>query len=121
MKITSIILLGGFAVASLLLAEPSPPPKALASGESVWRKDGQVMLVRGGKATPLEDEVTVTGNLKMMTNGFFTVKGGKERELKEGQSLSVDGTLTSADCSVMPVWDHVAMKNGRITVMRDGE
>src|SRR5260370_40584635 len=57
----------------------------------------------------------------MMTNGFFIVKGGKERELKEAQSLSVDGTLTSADGTGMPVWDHVAMKNGRITVVRDGE
>jgi hypothetical protein len=121
MKITSIILLGGFAVAGLLQAAPSPAPPALASGESVLRKDGQVMLVRGGKATLLEDEVTVAGDVKMMTNGFFTVKGGKERELKEGQSLSVDGTLTSADGTVMPVWDHVAMKNGRITVVRDGE
>src|SRR5260370_26717630 len=121
MKITSIILLGGFAVGGLRLGAPSPAPRALAAGESVLREDGQVMLVRGGKATLLEDEVTGGGDVKMMTNGFFTVKGGKERELKEGQSLSVDGTLTSADGTVMPVWDHVAMKNGRITVVRDGE
>lgn len=121
MRITSFILLGGFAVASLVLAAPDRPPRALASGESVLRKDDQVMLLRGGKSTLLEEEVTVAGDVKMMTNGFFTVKGGKERELKEGQSLSEDGTLTSADGSVMPVWDHVAMKNGRITVVRDGE
>src|SRR5260370_26215025 len=99
MKITSIILLGGFAVASLLLAEPSPAPRALASGESVWRKDGQVMLVRGGKATPLEEAVTATGDLKMMTNGFFTVKGGKEGDIKEGQHLRVIRTLSSQDAS----------------------
>jgi hypothetical protein len=121
MKITSFILFGGLAAAGLLQAAPNPPPRALASGESVLRQDDQAMLVRGGKSTLLEEEVTVAGDVNMMTNGFFTVKGGKERELKAGQSLSEDGTLTSADGSVMPVWDHVAMKNGRITVVRDGE
>src|SRR6266704_1426660 len=121
MKITSFILLGGLTAAGLLLAAPDRPPRALASGESVLLKDGQVMVVRGGKSTLLEEEVMVAGAVKMMTNGLFTVKGGTERELKEGQSLSEDGTLTSADGSVMPVWDHVAMKDGRITVVRDGE
>src|SRR5260221_12081215 len=96
MKITSIILLGGFAVAGLLLADPSPAPRALASGESVLRKDGQVMLVRGGQATLLEDEVTVAGGGKIMTHGFFAVKGGKERELKQSQGPSVGGTLDRA-------------------------
>src|SRR2546427_9222486 len=96
MKITSIILFSGFAVAGLLLAAPSPAPRALASGESLLRKDGQVMLVREGKATLLEDEVTVAGGGKMMSKRVFTLKRGKERGIKKRQSLNVGGALTNA-------------------------
>ena len=39
---------------------------------------------------------------------------GKTRHLEAGQILRADGILLNPDGSVMPVFDHIAMSNGRV-------
>jgi hypothetical protein len=89
--------------------------------DRVLVKDGKVVAVQAGKTVELEKEIALPGEIKVMTNAVFTVRGGRERPLKEGQVLGADGMLTSPDGSVVPVFDHLAMKNGRPLLTRDGD
>jgi hypothetical protein len=113
-KATALLLLTG--IAASLCARAEEPGKV----GRVMRKDGQTVVVKGGAMLPLEEEVTFPNDLKVFTNGTYVVKQGKPRELKEGQSLGADGMLTSLDGSILPVFDHVTLKQGRVQVMRDG-
>src|SRR5438477_1183974 len=84
-------------------------------------KEGKMMIVQDGKTIHMEKNVLLPHDIKVTTNGTFTVNNGKQRELKEGQVLDSDGMLTSPDGSVAPVLDHVAMKNGKLLLVQDGE
>ncbi len=121
MKTSTIKSLGAAAALGLFLAVLDLPAQESGGVERVTRKDGKVMIVKGGSSAPLEKEITLPHDIKVMTNGTFTVKGGKSRELKEGQVLNKDGTLLNTDGSIMPVMDHVTLKNGRVVLVKDGE
>jgi uncharacterized cupin superfamily protein len=83
---------------------------------------GKMMIVEeGGKTVPMEENVVLPGDIKVSTNGTFTVKGGKKRTLQEGQVLDKEGMLTSPDGSVVPVVDHITMKKGQLLVVQDGD
>jgi hypothetical protein len=89
--------------------------------EQVMKKDGKVVYRQGGQTQALRLEITLAANVTFMTNGLFKVGDGKLRELKEGQTLSADGTLLSADGSLMPVIDHLSVQAGRVVLVKDGE
>ena len=91
------------------------------TAERVMLKDGKLLSVEGGKTTPVKEAVYLPYEIKVTTNATFTVNKGKERHLKEGQVLDKEGMLTSPDGSVEPVIDHVAMKNGKLILVKDGE
>jgi hypothetical protein len=78
-------------------------------------------VTRAGKTEPMTEPVTLPNDIKVATNGTFTVKSGKERQLKEGQVLGKDGMLTSSDGSIEPVFDHVALKAGKMMLVKDGQ
>ena len=78
-------------------------------------------MVQEGKPSPMRGEITLSNDVTVKTNATFTVKGGKVRYLKEGQSLSRDGTLLSPDGTSTPVVDHVTMKAGKAVLVKDGE
>jgi hypothetical protein len=69
----------------------------------------------------------LTANLKLpfdvevTTNGTFKVAGGRERKIEAGQVVRSDGWLLNSDGSVQPLFDHVAMKEGKVLVVRDGQ
>ena len=106
----------GFAL-TLATALAAPPEKI----DKVQFKGGVVTTEQNGKPVTLEEEVTLPNEVKVKPDGSFIVGKGKPRQLKEGQSISADGTLASADGSVMPVVDHVVLKNGRPLLVTDGE
>jgi hypothetical protein len=89
--------------------------------EQVMKKDGKVVYRQGGQTQALRLEITLAGNVTFMTNGLFKVGDGKLRELKEGQTLRADGTLLSADGSLMPVIDHLSVQAGRVVLVKDGD
>lgn len=91
------------------------------SVDSVTFRDGKMFMVLEGQTLPMTNEVVLPGDIKVQTNGLFKVKGGKERQFKEGQTLDAQGNLHGADGSLSPVVDHVTMNRGRLTVVRDGE
>ena len=93
-----------------------------AAVKSVQFKNGTVLVSRdGGAVHAATNEITLPEAVKVMTNGAFTVSGGKKRNLRDGQSLGADGNLTSRDGTVEPVADHVVMKGGRLRLVKDGE
>src|SRR5439155_120128 len=91
------------------------------TAERAMLKDAKMMIVQDRKTIRMEKNVVLPHDIKVTTNATFTVNNGKARQLKEGQVLDSDGMLTSPDGSVAPVVDHVAMKNGKLFIVQDGE
>ena len=101
----------------LLIAQAAEQPLP----EKVIKQDGKVLAVSGGKAAPFEKPIAFPGGVLVSTNGQFTVKKGKVRELKEGQALTAEGVLFNPDGSVAPVTDHIVVRGGKVLVVKDGE
>ena len=91
------------------------------AAERVMKKDGKVLATSGGQSGVLTKPVLFPGDVLVNTNGTFTVKKGKLRELREGQTLTMDGVLYNPDGSVTPVVDHITMRGGRVYVVKDGD
>jgi hypothetical protein len=91
------------------------------AGERVMFKGGEVFLLQNGKPVALEKDLEFPKQIKISTNGTFTVNNGKPRAFAEGQILDREGMLTSPDGSVAPVVDHVTVKDGKVVIVRDGE
>jgi hypothetical protein len=108
-------------VAALLLAANTSLVFAQGGASTVvlWRTN-TVLLQAGNGWEPLPQDLTMPGDIKVLTNGTFQIAAGKIRELKEGQMLRGDGYLINADGSTMPVVDHIAMK-GSVAIVKDGE
>ena len=106
-----------------LAAVCTPAVSARAGGavDGVTVKDGMVYVMRGDQLEALTNNLELPFDVEMITNGNFTVANGKERKLQEGQILRSDGWLVSPDGSVQPVLDHLAMLEGKIFVVRDGQ
>jgi len=95
--------------------------QANSFSEGVICFTNRTLLQRRGELTLLPDPMTMPGGIKVLTNGTFRVNEGRIRSLEAGQILRADGTLLSPDGSVTPVFDHIAMSNGRVLVFKDGE
>src|SRR5437868_1704975 len=89
--------------------------------EAVTVRGGEMYSLRGEQAQLLTAELKLPFDVEIKTNGTFQIAAGKERKLEEGQVLIRDGWLLNSDGSIQPVFDHVAMKSGRVIVVRDGE
>jgi hypothetical protein len=100
---------------------PLVPARAADGPDAVTVKDDKVYAVTGERSEVLTAELKFPDKVVVTTNGTFTVASGKERKLESGQLLRRDGWLVSPDGSVQPVIDHVAMKEGRVYLVRDGQ
>jgi len=94
---------------------------ALAEVQSVFCKEGKFWVVTDGTSAEISSEVKLPHEVIVKTNGVFTVNKGRERKLLEGQRINLDGSLLSADGSIGPVYDHFAVKGGKVLVVRDGD
>jgi hypothetical protein len=89
--------------------------------DAVTLKDKQLYCIRGNQWEPATNVVSLPFDIEIKTNGTFTVAGGRERELEEGQIIGRDGRLVDPSGAVQPVFDHVAMVGGTVIVVRDGK
>jgi len=96
-------------------------PAQSASVDRVVFKDSAVWAVKEGNSVIITNEVTLPRDIKVMTNGTYRVKSGKERPFAEGQVLGADGMLVSPDGTIKPVFDHVGVVGGKPVIMKDGE
>lgn len=97
------------------------PASAADSVEGVTIKDGKIYSLKGDQQALLAENLKFADKIEVSTNGTFKVDDGKERKLGEGQILRSDGWLLDTDGSVTPAMDHVAMKSGKVYVVRDGQ
>lgn len=93
---------------------------AVAGVQSVFCKEGKFWVVTDGATAEISSEVKLPHDVSVKTNGVFTVNKGRERKLQEGQRITQDGSLLGSDGTVGPVYDHIAVKRGKVFVVRDG-
>ncbi|MFM1767896.1 MAG: hypothetical protein RJA22_425 [Verrucomicrobiota bacterium] len=108
----------GLTLGLLLAAAAAPAAEAVRSVQ--WQK-GRVMVRRDAGLSATTNAVELPGAIRVMTNGTFTVQGGKVRRLAEGQILDAEGNLTSPDGTIGPVANHVVLRQGRVLLVQDGE
>jgi hypothetical protein len=95
-------------------------PEVDESIDAIIFNEGQVFCVRAGQPEAATNTVKLPFQVEVTTNGTFTVAGGPERELKQGQSIRRDGWLVDPSGALEPVFDHVRMVEGAVMVVRDG-
>jgi len=117
MKLTRIIC----AVLFALVCAPALRAQTDGTVDGVTAKDGQVYAIQNGTLELLTENLKLPFEVEVNTNGTYTVAGGNERKLQDGQIIRRDGWLLNPDGSIEPVFDHVAVKNGKVWVVRDGQ
>jgi hypothetical protein len=89
--------------------------------DSVTLKDKEIYYLRAGHWEPATNVIKLPFEVEVKTNGVFTVAGGRERKLADGQVIRKDGRLVNPNGAVQAVFDHVEMLGGTATVIRDGK
>ena len=120
MKLTTLLAL---VIIPFFLATNAVPlfAQVNSSTEAITCRTNRTLLQRSGEWTLLESRMTMPGGITVFTNGTFRVNAGKTRRLETEQILRADGMLLNPDGSVMPVFDHIVMSNGKVMVFKDGE
>jgi hypothetical protein len=103
------------------ICAPSLQAQTDSSADGVTAKGENVYCIRGEQLEVLTGNLKFPFDIEVNTNGYFTVASGQERKLEEGQVLRRDGWLLNQDGSTWPVFDYVAMKDGKVIVVRDGQ
>ena len=93
----------------------------LAPVDRVTFKGGKVLVPQAGKLTEAIADTTLATDVVVKTNGVFNVGKGKARQMREGQVIDAQGMLSSPDGTVVPVFDHIALRKGRVEIVIDGE
>jgi hypothetical protein len=76
-------------------------------------RGGRVYVVKDGAApAPMTQNVTFPDGSSLTSDGFYR-SGARLSRLIDGQTLRVDG-------NVIPAVDSVTLKNGKVTVQKDG-
>lgn len=89
---------------ALFAALFATPPAAVTAMDGVMMKNGQMMMMKDGKATaPMPSDMTMDDGTKVTTSGVVRMKGGEVKPLDNGDIILMDG--------------HV-MKGGKATPMR---
>lgn len=106
-----------------LLLLPVAPVVADDNGtvDRVLFKDGKVLIPHEGKMKPAIADAVLPNEVVVATNGVFNVGKGKARQLREGQTIDAQGMLTSPDGTIVPVFDHIAVRKGQVQIVTDGE
>ena len=60
-------------------------------------KDGKMMMMQGGKMTPMTKDMTMSDGSMCMTDGTCKMKDGTTMKMKDGQCMMMDGKMTTMD------------------------
>lgn len=94
---------------------------AVAEVESVFCKEGKFWVAADGTTAEISSDTKLPHEVIVKTNGVYTVNKGRERKLLEGQRINKDGSMLKPDGSIGPVYDHIAVKGGKVLLVRDGD
>ena len=75
-------------------AQPSKPSSQSAKGYCLM-KDGNMLLVKNGEMAPMTATLIMGDGSLCMTDGTCQRKNGSTVMLREGQSMLMNGTITS--------------------------
>jgi predicted RecA/RadA family phage recombinase len=89
--------------------------------DRVTFKGGKVLVPQDGKLTEAIADTALANEVMVKTNGVFNVGKGKARQMREGQVIDAQGMLSSPDGTVVPVFDHIALRKGRVEIVTDGD
>lgn len=65
--------------------------------DHIMMQGGKVMMIKEGKMTPLDKELTLGNGTKVTADGTVTMKDGKKTMMKEGEMMSLDGEMMQHD------------------------
>jgi hypothetical protein len=105
----------------VLLANALMAADSESKADSVLFKESKVSARADGKDFQPTNTVVLPNDVRVHTNGVFTVGKGRERHLKAGQGIDSAGMLSSPDGTLVPVIDHLVMLNGQLNLVKDGE
>jgi hypothetical protein len=67
------------------------------SHDCVVMQSGKMMMMKGGKTTPMTKDMTMSDGTKCLTNGTCLKKDGTKMAIKEGHCVMMDGKMTTMD------------------------
>jgi hypothetical protein len=122
-RLNSIMNMKRIIFAGLFLALAAVPSQVWAddAADAATVKNNQAYFAQGDQLKPLTENLKFSSDVEVDTNGDFQIANGKKRSLQDGQLLRRDGWLVNPDGSVEPVFDHLAMKAGKVIIVRDGQ
>ena len=97
-RIAASAMLGLCLSAGLTAAEKTKDGETMDYAEMmkvdhVMMHDGKMVIMKQGKTTPMDKEMTMTDGTKVMMDGSVTLKDGKKKMLKEGDIVTMDGKM----------------------------
>ena len=103
------------------LVSGSAVAQGINSPDAVTCITNRTLLRHGTELTLVTADKPMDGGILVFTNGTFSINKGKIRTLEPGQYLRTDGFLVNPDNSLVPVFDHITQRGGRVMVFKDGE
>ncbi|MFO7657565.1 MAG: DUF6799 domain-containing protein [Bacteroidales bacterium] len=64
--------------------------------DGVMMQNGKMMMVKNGKTTVLDKDMTMSNGTKIMSNGTCIKKDGTKTTMKEGQHMDMSGNMVPA-------------------------
>lgn len=64
-----------------------------SNSDGVMMENGKMMMVKNGKTTILDHDMTMSNGTKIMSDGTYTKKDGTKLTMKEGQRMDMSGKL----------------------------
>lgn len=92
----------------------NPDGSAQPVFDHVTMGEGRVLVVRDGKAAPIEKQLEFPNHLVIAPDGMCNYPSGNRSRLVDGQIFRMDGTP-------VPAKDTVTLKGGRVVVQKDGK
>lgn len=83
----------------------------MKSHEGIVMRNGKVMVIENGKSTPLTQDKTLSNGEVISSNGNVKMSDGTTSMLKDGDWVSMDGTITHHDGKMKDKWNKDKMKN----------
>jgi hypothetical protein len=100
-------LLAAFLFAGLTsVSDAQTTPKAARHAHSTTKsmakdgcmmKDGNMMMMKGGKMMPMTTDITMANGTTCMTDGTCKMKDGTTMKMKNGQGMMMSGKMKSMD------------------------
>jgi hypothetical protein len=71
------------------------PKKTEHKKDYVVMKEGKMMVVKDGKTTALDKEMTLADGTRVMSDGKVMMKDGSTKLLRDGESIPLSGATRS--------------------------